>query len=126
MNLQENIKRILREESRFDDAITKLLGKLGIRVVIEYWQDNRRDSITGSIYLYKKNEIFGRTHGYEFFYKYDSRFNSLKYKGHFPNIENLTVFAPLPSDKVVKFFSDKVENYLIKCINDGFTTLRRG
>jgi len=115
----------LIRESQSKDVMTNFLKKMGIKVHILYWQDNGYDSITGTVYLYKDEEMLGYTHGYEFYFKYDSRFNNLKYEGRWPYIENLDLFKFMPPDMVIKYFSDKVENYLKKFIDDGYSTLRK-
>jgi hypothetical protein len=111
-------------ESQSNDAMSNLLKKLGIKIDVSYWQDNSYDTITGSVYLYKNKEILGYRHGYEFYYKYDPRFDTLKYEGRWPSIDKLDLFKFMPSDMVIKYFSDRVEKYLRKYIDDGYTTLR--
>jgi hypothetical protein len=115
--------KYLITESQADNGIANLLKKMDIKLDILYWQDNGRDSITGTVYLYKNNDILGYRHGYEFFYSYDPRFKELKNTGHWPNIEKLDLFKFMPSEMVIKFFSGKVENYLKKYIAGGYTTL---
>ena len=117
--------KIILNESQRDNAIKVILNRRGINTKILYWQDNGYDSITGTVYLYKDGEVLGHKHGYEFFYKYDSRFDSLKYEGHYPKIETLDLFRFMPSDMVIEFFSDKVKDYLRDYINKGYSTLRR-
>lgn len=111
-------------ESQIDDTITKLLKKMEIKLDILYWQDNGYDSITGTVYLYKDKEILGYRHGYEFYFKYDPRFDTLKYEGRWPHIENLDLFKFMPPNIVIKYFSDRVEKHLRKYIDDGYSTLR--
>ena len=90
-----------------------------------YWSDNGRDSVTATVYLYKDGEILGYKHGYEFHFKYDSRFNSLTPNGHWPHIERVDVFGFMPSGPVIKFFSDKAEAHLKKFIDSGYSNLKR-
>ena len=113
-------------ESQSDDLFLKLLEKNNIEYDIVYLNDNGYDSITATVYLYKDGEVLGYKHGYEFFFKYDSRFNSLKPDGHYPDLENnKELFVFLPSEIVIKFFTGKVETYLKKFIDDGYSNLRR-
>jgi hypothetical protein len=115
--------KIIITESQFNDSMSNLLKKLNITVDIIYLNDNGRDSITATVYLYKNYEILGSRHGHEFFYKYDGRFNELISDGHFPDIERIDVFKFMPPEMVVNFFSDKVENYLKKFIDNGYSSL---
>jgi hypothetical protein len=52
-------------------------------------------------------------------------FNRLTPDGHFPNIEYVDVFKFMPSEPVIKFFSDKAEAYLKKFIDSGYSNLKR-
>ena len=90
-----------------------------------YLNDNGRDRVTATVYLYKDGEVLGYRHGYEFFFRYDYRFNSLRPDGRYPNIESVDVFNFMPKDMVVKFFSDKVEEYLKDFIDRGRSNLPR-
>jgi hypothetical protein len=112
-------------ENQSSELLLNLLKKLNIKFDIVYWSDNGRDRITGTVYLYKDGEILGYRHGYEFFFKYDSRFNSLTPDGHFPNIENVDTFKFMPPKMVIGFFTDKVEAHLKKFIDKGYSGLRR-
>jgi hypothetical protein len=112
-------------ENQSSELLLNLLKKLNIKFDIVYWSDNGRDRITGTVYLYKDGEILGYRHGYEFFFKYDSRFNSLTPDGHFPNIENVDAFKFMPPKMVIGFFTDKVEAHLKKFIDKGYSGLRR-
>ena len=118
------VMKVKLNESKFNSVFSDWLKKHGITIDILYWRDNCVDSITGTVYLYKQKEILGYKHGYGFDFKYDKRFKSLRYVGHSHDIEKLDNFKFLPSDVVIKYFSDKVENYLIKYINDGYSCLR--
>jgi hypothetical protein len=117
--------KIILTENQSTELLSNLIKKLNIKFDIFYWNDNGRDSITGTVYLYKDGEILGYRHGYEFYFKYDSRFNSLTPDGHFPNIENVDIFKFMPPQMVIKFFSDKVETNLKNYIDKGYSGLRR-
>ena len=112
-------------ENQSSEVFLKLIKKLNIKFDIVYWSDNGRDRITGTVYLYKDGEILGYKHGYEFFFKYDSRFNRLTFDEHFPKIEYVDVFKFMPSEPVIKFFSDKAEAHLKKFIDSGYSNLKR-
>jgi len=113
-------------ESQSDDLFLNLLKKKNIKYNIVYWNDNGYDSITATVYLYKNGEVLGHKDGYEFFFNYDSRFNRLIPNGHYPKIENnVALFLYMPPEIVIKFFTDKVETYLKKFIDDGYSSLRR-
>ena len=117
--------KYLITESQSDNIVSKIIDDFDIKFDIMYWNDNGRDRITGTVYLYKDGEILGYRHGYEFFFKYDSRFNSLTPDEHFPNIENVDVFKFMPPKMVIGFFTDKVETYLKNYIDKGYSGLRR-
>jgi hypothetical protein len=112
-------------ENQSSEVFLNLLKKLNIKFDIVYWSDNGRDRITGTVYLYKDGEILGYRHGYEFFFNYDSRFNSLTPDGHFPNIENVDAFKFMPPKMVIGFFTNKVETILKNYIDKGYSGLRR-
>ena len=118
--------RYIITESQSDELFSKLLKRNNITYNILYWNDNGYDSITGTVYLYKDGEILGYKHGYEFFFNYDSRFNRLIPNGHYPSLENnRELFAYMPPEMVIKFFTDKVETYLKEFIDKGYSTIRR-
>ena len=117
--------KYLITERQFAEALSNLFKRLGITFDIIYRYDNGHDKITATVYLYKKGEIFGYKHGYEFYFKYDSRFNSLTPDDHYPSIEKLKIINSIPSEKVIKFFSDKVESYLRNYIDKGYSSLVR-
>lgn len=118
--------RYIITESQSDDLFSNLLKKHNITYNILYLSDNGYDSITATVYLYKDGEVLGYRHGHEFFFKYDSRFNRLTPDGHFPKLENIReLFAFMPSEMVIKFFTDKVETYLKNFIDKGYSSLRR-
>ena len=117
--------KYLITESQSDNVVSKIIDDFDIKFDIMYWNDNGRDSITATVYLYKDGEILGYKHGYEFFFKYDSRFNRLTFDEHFPKIEYVDVFKFMPSEPVIKFFSDKAEAYLKKFIDSGYSNLKR-
>jgi hypothetical protein len=101
-----------------------ILKRKNIKVDIMYWNDNGRDSITGTVYLYKDGKILGYKHGYEFFFHYDNRFNKLTPKGTSLN-QKLDFFRMLPNEVVIQYFTDRVQNYLEGFIDGGFSNLRR-
>jgi len=112
-------------ENQSTEFISNILKKLNIKFHIMYLNDNGRDSVTATVYLYQDGEVLGYRLGYEFFFDYDFRFNRLKPNGHFPKIELVDVFKFMPEDMVIKFFSDKVEEYLKDFIDRGHSNLRR-
>ena len=116
--------KILITENQSETVMSKLMEKFKITKTLLYWQDNGKDSITGTVYLYKNDEVLGYRHGYEFYYYYDWTSKSLKYQGHGPSIENVDVFRSLPSEFVVKYFSDKMKTYLENKIKKGYTNIR--
>ena len=117
--------KYLITENQSDNIFSKIIDDFNIKFDIMYWNDNGRDSITATVYLYKDGEILGYKHGYEFHFKYDSRFNSLTPNGHWPHIENVDTFKFMPPKMVTKFFSDKVESHLKKFIDSGYSNLKR-
>lgn len=89
--------RYIITEIQSDDLFLNLLKKKDIKYNIVYWNDNGYDSITATVYLYKDGEVLGYKHGYEFFFKYDSRFNRLIPNGHYPKLETTKdLFAYMP------------------------------
>ena len=117
--------RYIITEIQSDDLFSNLLKQYNITYNILYLHDNGYDSITATVYLYKDGEVFGYRHGYEFFFNYDSRFNRLTPNGHYPKIENKGIFEFVPLKMVIKFFTGKVETYLKKFIDNGYSSLRR-
>lgn len=118
--------RYIITESQSDVLFSNLLKKHNITYDILYLSDNGYDSITATVYLYKDGKKLGYNLGYEFFFKYDSRFNRLTPDGHFPKLENnKELFAFMPSEMVIGFFTDKVETYLKDFIDSGYTKLKR-
>jgi hypothetical protein len=103
--------KIILTENRFNDVLTNLIKKRGIRVEYMYFSHNM-NRLTGTVYLYKNGEILGYRHGYDFSYKFDQRFGSLTYLSHFPNIEKLDMFRYLPEDNVIKYFSDNLVSHI--------------
>ena len=116
--------KILITENQYEAVVSKLMEKYKITKTLLYWQDNGKDSITGTVYLYKNDEVLGYRYGYEFYYYYDWISKSLTYKAHGPNIENVDVFRFLPSEVVVNYFSDKMKTYLENQIKKGYTNIR--
>jgi hypothetical protein len=117
--------KYLITENQSDNIFSKIIDDFNIKFDIMYWNDNGRDSITATVYLYKDGEILGYKHGYEFHFKYDSRFNSLTPDGRWPHIERVDVFGFMPPEPVIKFFSDKAEAHLKKFIDSGHSNLKR-
>ena len=112
-------------EIQSDDLFSNLLKQYNITYNILYLHDNGYDSITAMVYPYKDGEILGYKHGYEFFFKYDSRFNRLTPDGSSPNLEDVNIFKFIPPEIVIGFFTDKVETYLKNFIDKGYSSLRR-
>ena len=98
---------------------------MGIKVGIQYWNDNGIDSISGTVYLYKDNKVVGYSQGYEFFFKYDKRFNKLTSNGNYPKLQGLDFFKMLPEEVVTLYFTDKVQEYLAGFIDRGSSNLKR-
>ena len=96
-----------------------ILKKKNIRVDIMYWNDNGRDSITATVYLYKDGEIMGYRQGYEFFFNYDKRFDKLTPDGNYPKLQNLDFFKNLPDEIITQYFTDRVQDYLRGYIDRG-------
>ena len=117
--------KYLITESQSDNIVSKIIDDFDIKFDVIYWNDNGRDSITATVYLYKDGEILGYKHGYEFFFKYDSMFNRLTPDGHYPHIENVDAFGFMSPKMVLEFFTDKVETYLKNYIDKGYTNLKR-
>ena len=86
--------------------------------------DNGRDSITGTVFLYKDDQVIGNRWGYEFFFHYDNRFNKLTPEGNTLN-KSLDFFKMLPDEVVIEYFSDRVKEYLAGFIDRGSSNLRR-
>ena len=116
--------KILITENQSESIMEKLMKKLKIQKDLLYWQDNGRDIIEGTVYLYKDEMILGNRNGYEFVYKYDWMSKSLTYKYHAPLIEKTNVFSALPPEFVINYFSDKMKTYLENQIEKGFTGIR--
>ena len=117
--------KYLITESQSDNIVSKIIDDFNIKFNIMYWNDNGRDSITATVYLYKDGEILGYKHGYEFYFNYDPRFNRLTPDGRWPHIERVDVFGFMPPEPVIKFFSDKAEAHLKKFIDSGHSNLKR-
>lgn len=109
-------------ESRLQEFFPKLLRKMNIEVRLSFWSENKHEkTITGTVYLYKDNESFGRRDGFDFFYKYNPWSKSLTYTGHWPDIENLNFFSQLPKDVVINFFSNEMKTHLEGHISKGYS-----
>jgi hypothetical protein len=115
--------KITPEQSKL--MMDDILKRKNIKVDIMYWNDNGRDSITGTVYLYKDDQILGYKHGYEFFFHYDNRFNKLTPNGNYPKLQRLDFFKMLPDEVVTQYFSDRVKDYLAGFIDRGSSNLRR-
>lgn len=97
-----------------------LLDKMDVKVDIMYWNHSTHDnSITATVYLYKDDQVLGNRQGYEFVFKYDKRFNSLGFDGHYPKIEKLDFFKMIPEKVVIKYFTDRTKEYLSGYIDRG-------
>ena len=70
------------------------------------------NDITATVYLYKDDQVFGYRFGYDFVFKYDKRFDTLTPEGHFPKIERLDFLKMIPERVILKYFTDKTEEYL--------------
>ena len=115
--------RYLITENQSSNLVQTIIEKSDIKYNISYLSDNGYDSITAIVYLYKDGKVLGNNNGYQFFFNYDSRFNKLIYDGRYPNIEKNRKFIIIPPQMVIKFFSEKVETYLKKFIDDGYSSL---
>ena len=114
--------KITPEQSKL--MMDDILKRKNIKVDIMYWTDNGRDSITGSVFLYKDGQVLGNKHGYEFFFHYDNRFNKLTPEGNTLN-KSLDFFKMLPDEVVIEYFTDRVQNHLAGFIDRGSSNLRR-
>lgn len=103
-------------ESKYYNFIDKLLKEEGIKVNYQYF-NHGWDSLTGTVRLYKNGEVLGRRDGYDFFYKFDKRFGTLKYNGHFPNIEKINIFKYLPENETVEYFSNHLVEQIKKDVS---------
>ena len=117
-------------EDQVERVMKSLLDMMGIKVGIQYWNDNGIDSISGTVYLYKDNKVVGYSvvgysQGYEFFFKYDKRFNKLTSNGNYPKLQGLDFFKMLPEEVVTLYFTDKVQEYLAGFIDRGSSNLKR-
>ena len=70
------------------------------------------NDITATVYLYKDDQVFGYRFGYDFVFKYDKRFDTLTPESHFPKIERLDFLKMIPERVILKYFTDKTEEYL--------------
>ena len=117
--------KYLITENQSSELFSNILKKLDIKFDVVYWNDNGRDRVTATVYLYKDGGILGYRHGYEFFFKYDSMFNRLTPDGHYPHIENVDAFGFMSPKIILGFFTNKVETYLKNYIDKGYTNLKR-
>ena len=102
-----------------------ILKRKNIKFQIIYWNDNGRDSITGTVFLYKDDQVIGNRWGYEFFFDYDNRFNKLTPNGNYPKIQNFDFFKMLPEELITEYFTDLVKEYLAGFIDRGSSNLKR-
>ena len=108
-------------EDQIERVMKSLFDTMGIKVDIMYWQHSlHTNSIEATVYLYKDGQVFGGRHGYEFTFKYDKRFDSLVYSGHYPHIEKLDFFKMIPEDVVIKYFTDRTKEYLRDYLDGGY------
>jgi hypothetical protein len=98
-------------ESKCNEFLTSLLEKEGVDVDYLYIRTTSFN-VMGTVFLYKDGNVFGYGPGYDFFYKFDERFGTLTYEGHSPDIENFNLLKFLPSEEVVKYFSDKLASHI--------------
>lgn len=98
-------------ESKFNNFLTSLLEKEGINVRYHYASHNSF-YLSGAVYFYKDGNTFGYGPGYDFYYQFDKKFGTLTYEEHSPKIENLEFLKLLPSDEVVKYFSDNLVSHI--------------
>jgi hypothetical protein len=103
-------------ESKYYNFIDKLLKEEGIKVNYQYLSHNY-ENLTGTVYLYKNGEVLGYMHGYDFYYKFDQRFGTLIYDGHFPKIEKVNIFKYLPEDETVEYFSNHLADQIKKDVS---------
>ena len=104
-------------ESKYNDFLDRIIKKEKIEVDYLYLSHNFYN-LTGTVYLYKNGEILGYGPGYDFFYKFDKRFKTLTYDGHYPLIETLDIFQYLPPEQTIKYFSDNLVSSIMK--NDSY------
>jgi hypothetical protein len=114
-DLKRIVKRILNE-TKLHNVYDNILNKMGIKVNYQYFSHNNYN-LTGTVRLYKDGEVLGRRDGYDFYYKFDQRFGTLTYDGHFPKIENIDIFKYLPQDETIKYFSDNLINQIKKDVS---------
>lgn len=100
-------------EDQVERLMKTLLDTMGIKVDIMYWKHSlHENNITATVYLYKDGQVFGYRRGYEFFFNYDKRFDSLTPEGHYPNIEKFDFLRMIPEEIIIKYFTDRAEEYL--------------
>jgi hypothetical protein len=103
-------------ESKYNNFIDNLLKNKEIKVDYQYF-NHSRNSLTGTVRLYKNGEILGYRHGYDFLYNFDQRFGTLTYDGHFPKIEKVDIFKYLPENETIKYFSDNLVKKIKKDVS---------
>jgi hypothetical protein len=108
-------------ESDLKSTIDKFLKLNHVEVTYLFFRvgyDNQkgRKYVQGTVYLYKKGEVYGARHGYEFFYDYNKFSKTLTYSGHYPMIERLDGLNNFPSDVIIEYFSENLKKVLEKGI----------
>ena len=100
-------------EDQIERVMKSLFDTMGIKVDIVYRiHALHTNDITATVYLYKDDQVFGYRFGYDFVFKYDKRFDTLTPEGHFPKIERLDFLKMIPERVILKYFTDKTEEYL--------------
>lgn len=119
--LNRIIMKVINESIRSNkDKMENILKKTNIKVDIFYLSHSNHDNtITATVYLYKDGEVLGYRHGYEFFFKYDKRFDELTPNGNYPKLQNVSYFKYLPDEFITEYFTNKVQEYLRKFIDNG-------
>ena len=115
-------------ESNIKSAIDKFLKLNHVEVTYLFFQvgyDNQKGCkyVQGTVYLYKKGEVYGARHGYEFFYDYDKFSKTLTYSGHYPMIEKLDGLDNFPPDVIIGYFSENLKKVLDRGIERGLINL---
>lgn len=122
------IMKFIITESDLKSAINKFLKLSDIKdnyYFLRTGYDNQkgRKYVQGTVYLYKKGEVYGARHGYEFFYDYNKFSKTLTYSGHYPMIERLDGLNYFPPDIIIGYFSENLKKVLEKDIERGIINL---
>ena len=112
--------KVILNESGFNSIFSEWLKKMGI--VLKYRVEGNRVNgygdviLKGGVYIFKGDKFIG---------EYMSTFkvgddNQLIYDEHFSNISQTEIFKsfPFPSDVLIKFFTNKIQNFLQRRIDD--------